>query len=165
MHLCRCNQQGTVPVSVQNPAQPKIHHKHRYIQPNPRASSYSALHPLVFTPWYSSAIVDAVSYSPHNIINKLRRGFPVRRDLVLVLHMPPPIILSRERLSALARVRTLSHHAVVLPLLVVLVVDMPFEVRLRPEPFIAPLVVAFVGSLVVAAVVAGESGLASCPEG
>lgn len=70
---------------------------------------------------------------------------------MLVLHVPPPVVLARERLTAaLLRVRAARHRAVVLARLVVLVVDVPVQVRLGAEAlfalraFVRPLVVAFV---------------------
>lgn len=57
---------------------------------------------------------------------------------VLILHVPPPVVLPRERFAAaLLRVGAPGHCAVVLARFVVLVVDVPVQVRLGAESFVA----------------------------
>lgn len=73
---------------------------------------------------------------------------------MLVLHMPPPVILPRERLAALPGVRAVLLRAVVLPRLVVLVIDVAIQVGLGAEPHVAAWMEALMRSLMVPFVVA-----------
>lgn len=84
---------------------------------------------------------------PHNhiLLNRFRRV----DLLVLILHVPPPIIFPGERLpTSLFRIRTSNDCAVVLPSLVVLVVDVAVKMCLRAEALFA--VRALVRSFVIA---------------
>lgn len=75
---------------------------------------------------------------------------------MLVLHVSPPIVFPRERLStALFRVGTAWNGTVVFPRLIVFVVDMPVQVRLGTESFVAlrALMGSFVVTLVVTVIV------------
>lgn len=72
---------------------------------------------------------------------------------MLILHVPPPVVLSRERFTAaLFRVRAASNCAMVLARLVVFVVDVAVQMRLGAEALVASR--ALVWPLVVALVVA-----------
>lgn len=73
---------------------------------------------------------------------------------MLVLHVAAPVVLARERLAAaLFGVCAPGHGAVVLARLVVLVVDVPVQVRFGAEALVAERTL--MGPLVVAFVVAG----------
>lgn len=81
----------------------------------------------------------------HILLNRFRRV----DLLVLILHVPPPIIFPGERLpTSLFRIRTSNDCAVVLPSLVVLVVDVAVKMCLRAEALFA--VRALVRSFVIA---------------
>lgn len=75
---------------------------------------------------------------------------------MLILDMPPPVILTREALSALLGIRAPILGAVVLARLHMLVVDVPVEMRLGAEALPAAVERALVRTLVVPLVVAGE---------
>ena len=74
---------------------------------------------------------------------------------MLVDHVSSPVVLSRERLAAVAGVGACRVYAVVLARLVVLVVDVPIKMRLRAESLITTWMAALVWPIVVPLVVAG----------
>ena len=76
------------------------------------------------------------------------------RDLVLVDHVPPPVVFPGERAAALSRPRALGHRAVELASLLMLVVDVTVQMGLGAEPHGAARVGALVWSFVVAFVMA-----------
>src|SRR5262245_30948646 len=73
--------------------------------------------------------------------------------LVLLHHMPPPVVLSREGLAPLARIRAGRLDTMVLAGLVVLVVDVAVQMRLSAKLLVAPGMDAFVRALMVSLMV------------
>lgn len=74
---------------------------------------------------------------------------------VLVLHVPPPIILTREGLAAaLLRVRTAANRAVVLSCFVVLIIDVPVQMCFGTKSLVT--LRALMRALVIALVVTVE---------
>lgn len=71
---------------------------------------------------------------------------------MLVEHVPPPVILAREALAAAPRVGASWLQAVILASLLVLIVDVPVEVRLGAELFAAVSMGALVRAFMVALV-------------
>jgi Na+/H+-translocating membrane pyrophosphatase len=71
-------------------------------------------------------------------------------------HMPPPVVLSRERFAALLRISTCRLRAMILPCLVVLVIDMAIEMRLGAKSLATALMRTLMWSLVIPLVVASE---------
>lgn len=75
---------------------------------------------------------------------------------MLVDHVPPPVVLSRERLAALLGVGALVLRAVKLARLVVLVVDVTVQMRLGAKPHGAAWVDTLMWAVVVALVVTSD---------
>jgi len=76
---------------------------------------------------------------------------------MLVEHMPPPVIFPREGLSTQERVGAVWLQAMEFFALGVLVVDMTIQVSLGTEPSAAAVERAFMGTLMVALVMAVAS--------
>ena len=73
---------------------------------------------------------------------------------MLVEHVPPPVILAREALTAAPRVGASRLQAVILASLLVLIVYVPVEVRLGAELLAAIVMGALVWAFMVALVMA-----------
>ena len=91
----------------------------------------------------------------HGLVGVLYR-IGVWRDAMLVHHVPPPVILPRERLATLSGPRAIRLSTVVLARLVVLVVDVAIQMGLGAKPHGAAGVDALVWPIMVPLVMTGK---------
>lgn len=83
--------------------------------------------------------------------------------MVLVLHVPPPIVLPREGLASLSGIEAARLGAVELARLVVPVVHVPLKVRDRAEAAVTSRMIAGEGPLVIPLVMTIDPLLAMRP--
>jgi len=95
---------------------------------------------------------EAAFSCPHHCAVPILDRLGVRRDLVLVHHVSPPIILPGERLATLPGIRATVLGAVELAGLFVLVVDMAVQMGLRAKLHSASRMGALVRPVMVALV-------------